>query len=167
MSKYPEDEFDRIEELGLPAGVHRSPRSAWSKVAPFVVVVVLCAALAVAAVYLVARTPGSPLSEASQTAGEPAAEDPADGEVLPEDPAVDGEATPEGEAPADGEEAPEGEAPAEEEPAAPPVVAPRRDGVGRPSVMVRTRSCRWRLTPRPTPGGRACPTRPPGRRPTA
>lgn len=95
MSKYPEDEFDRTDGLGLPAGVHRTPRSAWSKTAPFLVVVVLCAALAVAAVYVLSRTPGSPLDQssaspsASAPAEEPAAEDPAAEDPAAEDPAAE------------------------------------------------------------------------------
>lgn len=95
MSKYPEDEFDRTDGLGLPAGVHRTPRSAWSKIAPFLVVVVLCAALAVAAVYVLSRTPGSPLDQssaspsASAPAEEPAAEDPAAEDPAAEDPAAE------------------------------------------------------------------------------
>lgn len=113
MSKYPEDEFDRTDGLGLPAGVHRTPRSAWSKTAPFLVVVVLCAALAVAAVYVLSRTPGSPLDQssaspsasASAPAEEPAAEDPAAEDPAAEDPAA---------------EDPAAEDPAAEDPAADP-----------------------------------------------
>ena len=112
MSKYPEDEFDQIDELGLPAGVHRTPRSAWSKIAPFAVVVVLCAALAVAAVYVMARTPGSPLDAATSTPS--ASADAGEGEADPG--AGEGESPVEGEAPV--------EEPAPEEPAEPeaPVV---------------------------------------------
>ena len=114
MSKYPEDEFDRIEEVGLPAGVHRTPRSAWSKIAPFLVVVVLCAALAVAAVYVLSRTPGSPLDQSSAspsaTAEDPAAEDPAAEDPAAEDPAAEDPAA----------EDPAAEDPAAEDPAADP-----------------------------------------------
>jgi len=111
VSKYPEDEFDRTDGLGLPAGVHRTPRSAWSKTAPFLVVVVLCAALAVAAVYVLSRTPGSPLDQssaspsASAPAEEPAAEEPAAEDPAAEDPAA---------------EDPAAEDPAAEDPAADP-----------------------------------------------
>jgi hypothetical protein len=111
VSKYPEDEFDRTDGLGLPAGVHRTPRSAWSKIAPFLVVVVLCAALAVTAVYVLSRTPGSPLDQssaspsASAPAEEPAAEDPAAEDPAAEDPAA---------------EDPAAEDPAAEDPAADP-----------------------------------------------
>ncbi|MBF0723145.1 LytR C-terminal domain-containing protein [Sanguibacter inulinus] len=110
MSKYPEDEFDRTDGLGLPAGVHRTPRSAWSKTAPFLVVVVLCAALAVAAVYVLSRTPGSPLDQSSASpsasapaedpaAEDPAAEDPAAEDPAAEDPAADPETPAEPEVP--------------------------------------------------------------------
>lgn len=116
MSKYPEDEFDRIDELGLPAGVHRTPRSAWSKIAPFIVVVVLCAALAVAAVYVLSRTPGSPLDQSSAspsaTAEDPAAEDPAAEDPAAEDPAAEDPAT---EDPAAEDPSAEPEVPAEPE----------------------------------------------------
>ena len=116
MSKYPEDDFDRIDELGLPAGVHRTPRSAWSKIAPFVIVVVLCAALAVAAVYVLSRTPGSPLDQSSAgpsaTAEDPAAEDPAAEDPAAEDPAAE---DPAAEDPAAEDPAADPEAPAEPE----------------------------------------------------
>lgn len=132
MSKYPEDEFDRIDELGLPAGVHRTPGSAWSKIAPFVVVVVLCAALAVAAVYVLARTPGSPLDQSSATPSATAevTEDPA---AEATDPAAeDTDAAADPEAPAD-PETPEPETPVEPEaPVADTSVAVRvLNGTGR------------------------------------
>lgn len=132
MSKYPEDEFDRIDELGLPAGVHRTPRSAWSKIAPFVVVVVLCAALAVAAVYVLSRTPGSPLDQSSAspsaTAEDPAAEDPAAEDPAAEDPAAEDPAA----------EDPAAEDPAAEDPSADPEVPAEPEApVADTSVAVR------------------------------
>jgi hypothetical protein len=43
---YPPDEFDAAASSGGPRGVHRTPRSAWSRWWPFLVVVVLFPALA-------------------------------------------------------------------------------------------------------------------------
>ncbi|MGY4643814.1 LytR C-terminal domain-containing protein [Cellulomonas sp. URHB0016] len=49
---YPDDEFDRAADADpdIPRGVHRAPRSAWSRWWPFVVVVVLAPLLAFGAV---------------------------------------------------------------------------------------------------------------------
>ncbi|PJJ70193.1 LytR cell envelope-related transcriptional attenuator [Sediminihabitans luteus] len=41
---------------GAPVGVHRAPRGAWSKVWPFLLVALICAALAVAAVAILSQT---------------------------------------------------------------------------------------------------------------
>jgi len=43
---YPEDEFDVPDDHGGPRGVHRAPRSGWSKLWPFLVVIVVLPALA-------------------------------------------------------------------------------------------------------------------------
>lgn len=61
-SKYPKDEFDQVDPNALPAGVHRTPPSRWSVVLPYIVVAIVCAALAVAAIYFVAKSPNSPIS---------------------------------------------------------------------------------------------------------
>ncbi|BDZ42648.1 hypothetical protein GCM10025865_19470 [Paraoerskovia sediminicola] len=55
-SRYPyqPDEFDAPAAAGAPVGIHRAPRSAWSAVWPFLLVAVVCGALAVAAVAAVA-----------------------------------------------------------------------------------------------------------------
>lgn len=47
---YPPDEFDAAARSGGPRGVHRAPRSRWSRWWPFVVVLVVFPALAYAAV---------------------------------------------------------------------------------------------------------------------
>ncbi|QTE29829.1 LytR C-terminal domain-containing protein [Pengzhenrongella sicca] len=47
---YPADEFDSVELVSGPRGVHRTPRSRWSKTWPFLLVLVLFPALAYGAV---------------------------------------------------------------------------------------------------------------------
>ena len=56
---YPDDEFDRAAGHDVPRGVHREPRSGWSRWWPFVVVVVLAPLLAYGAVTLVTHQHGS------------------------------------------------------------------------------------------------------------
>ena len=90
---YPEDEFDAISP-DAPTGVHRAPRSTWSKWWPFLVVLVVVPVLAWGAVTFLSRTGNLP-GDASQPQGgssgevqDPPADDPAtDGA---EDPAADG-----------------------------------------------------------------------------
>lgn len=43
---YPPDEFDVAVPGGAPVGVHRAPRSGWSSAWPFLLVAVVCAAVA-------------------------------------------------------------------------------------------------------------------------
>ena len=47
---YPEDEFDAVERHSVPRGVHRAPHSRWTRVRPFLVVLVVAPALAYGAV---------------------------------------------------------------------------------------------------------------------
>lgn len=47
---YPDDEFDATTDADAPRGVHRAPRSAWSRWWPFLGVLVLAPVLAYAAV---------------------------------------------------------------------------------------------------------------------
>jgi hypothetical protein len=71
---YPEDEFDVPSNPDVPRGVHRAPRSAWSRWWPFLVVLVLTPVLAFAAVNYMARDGNLPsLPGTSQT---PDAQDP-------------------------------------------------------------------------------------------
>ncbi|WP_029068233.1 LytR C-terminal domain-containing protein [Jonesia quinghaiensis] len=114
-SNYPRDEFDPVPNGAVHPGVHRTPRSPWQKLWPFLLTVVLCAALGVGAIYFFTQNPNSRVTEAlseaasSSTADEePAEEEPADEEPAEEEPAD--------EEPAD--EEPAEEEPAEEEPAA-------------------------------------------------
>lgn len=73
---YPPDEFDAAASSGGPRGVHRTPRSAWSRWWPFLVVVVLFPALAFGAVTWISNGGGLPLgsgtaAESSDAAGTP------------------------------------------------------------------------------------------------
>jgi cytoskeletal protein RodZ len=70
---YPPDEFDAPPDPDAPRGVHRAPRSAWSRWWPFLVVLVVVPALAWGAVTLLAqqgRLPdlpgGTPSGEVSE-----------------------------------------------------------------------------------------------------
>ncbi|MCB2177273.1 MAG: LytR C-terminal domain-containing protein [Actinomycetales bacterium] len=62
---YPPDEFDAAAGSGGPRGVHRTPRSAWSRWWPFLVVVVLFPALAFGMVTWVSNGGGLPWSGAA------------------------------------------------------------------------------------------------------
>ncbi|UZN04069.1 LytR C-terminal domain-containing protein [Cellulomonas sp. S1-8] len=106
---YPEDEFDAIAP-DAPTGVHRAPRSAWSRWWPFVVVLVVVPVLAYGAVAYLSRTgdlplPGGSSQEQTADAGDGATEG-------------EGDAAAEGE----GEGATEGEGTVEEPP--PPAPEP-------------------------------------------
>lgn len=61
-TKYPEDEFDRVDPDAAPAGAHRAPRSRWSRTAPYLIVVAVSAALAVGLVYYYSQSPTSRLN---------------------------------------------------------------------------------------------------------
>ena len=102
---YPEDEFDAISP-DAPTGVHRAPRSAWSRWWPFLVVLLVVPVLAYGAVAYLSRTGDLPLAGGSSQ-GEEAPAVPPDDAAAGEDP---GE-----EAPADAEP----DVPATEEPPPP------------------------------------------------
>jgi hypothetical protein len=53
---YPPDEFDAADDHDGPRGVHRSPRTTWSKLWPFLVVLVVFPALAYGAVTWIANS---------------------------------------------------------------------------------------------------------------
>lgn len=88
---YPEDEFDAISP-DAPTGVHRAPRSAWSRWWPFVLVIVLVPVLAYGAVAFLSRTGDVPL-----VGGPTQGQEQPGGEALPTEDAGEGEAAPEGE----------------------------------------------------------------------
>jgi hypothetical protein len=71
---YPPDEFDVAVPGGAPVGVHRAPRSGWSSAWPFLLVAVVCAAVAWGGITLLsgggedpAEAQGSPSPSASAT----------------------------------------------------------------------------------------------------
>jgi len=111
---YPEDEFDAPPDPTAPRGVHRAPRSAWSRWWPFLAVLVLAPALAYGIVAFATRGGDLPLSSGG-------------GSDADDTPTATAPATPGGEA-TDGEE-PDGEAtePASEEPTQEETVAPEPD----------------------------------------
>lgn len=106
---YPEDEFDVPSNPDVPRGVHRAPRSAWSRWWPFLLVVVLAASSAYVAVNLAARNgdlpslPGASDSPSTDTGADAPTDTASDGATAPADGATES-------------------APAEEPPAATPVM---------------------------------------------
>ena len=66
MSSYqfPPDEFDDFERRQAPVGVHRAPRSKWSRIWPFLMVAALCATVAVVGIWLLARPGATDLVDA-------------------------------------------------------------------------------------------------------
>ncbi len=99
---YPEDEFDVPSNPDVPRGVHRAPRSAWSRWWPFLVVLVAAPALAFVLVNLAARDGNLPALPGTSQA-------PDAGDETPSDTPTDGETAAEGDT----------ETPPAEEPAAP------------------------------------------------
>jgi LytR cell envelope-related transcriptional attenuator len=61
---YPEDEFD-VPNPDVARGVHRAPRSAWSRWWPFLAVLVIAPVIAYGLVYLAARTGDLPTADSS------------------------------------------------------------------------------------------------------
>jgi hypothetical protein len=77
---YPPDEFDVRGPEGAPVGVHREPRSGWSSVWPFLLVIVACGVIAVGVVSFLSKDGGpgtQPVAEQSAGAG---VDDGADGD---------------------------------------------------------------------------------------
>lgn len=99
---YPDDEFDAVTPDG-PRGVHRAPRSAWSRWWPFLVVLLVVPVLAYGAVAYLSRTGDLPVvGGGDQPAAEqeqPAAEEPGGEEPAAEGEAPAAETTPPPEAP--------------------------------------------------------------------
>lgn len=95
---YPDDEFDVVPPDG-PRGVHRAPRSAWSRWWPFLVVLLVVPVLAYGAVTYLSRTGDLPVvgggappaTQEDPAAEDPAAEDPAAEQPAAEEPAAEGE----------------------------------------------------------------------------
>lgn len=72
---YPPDEFDVRGPEGAPVGVHREPRSGWSSVWPFLLVIVICGGVAVGAVTFLSRDGGPSVPPAAEQSGGAAAGD--------------------------------------------------------------------------------------------
>ena len=85
---YPEDEFD-VPNPDAARGVHRAPRSAWSRWWPFLAVLIIAPVIAYGVVTLLARNDDLPTNQASPGAS-PAA---TDGATAPADDAATGDAT--------------------------------------------------------------------------
>lgn len=88
--QFPPDEFDAPPDPDSPRGVHRAPRSAWSRWWPFLAVLVIVPALAWGAVTYLAdrgRLPdlpgGTPSSSATVTPPTTPGEDPTAAETAP------------------------------------------------------------------------------------
>ena len=73
---YPPDEFDAAARAGGPRGVHRAPRSRWSRWWPFVVVLLVFPALAYAGVTILSDWDG--LSSLGDDDGGTSAQEPVD-----------------------------------------------------------------------------------------
>ncbi|UJP40963.1 LytR C-terminal domain-containing protein [Cellulomonas palmilytica] len=67
---YPDDEFDAPPDPTAPRGVHRAPRSAWSRWWPFLAVLVLAPALAYGIVAFATRGGDLPVSPGGSDADE-------------------------------------------------------------------------------------------------
>lgn len=114
--RYPEDEFDAPPALDAPVGVHRAPRSWWSRWWPFVAVLVLVPSLTVGFVLWASSWDGDlPGFSSSDQADDPVVEETPD--------ATDTEAVPEEEAPVETEAPP---VEAEEPPAVADLATPVR-----------------------------------------
>jgi len=90
---YPPDEFDEYDLRPTPVGVHRAPASMWSRIWPFLLVIALCATVAVVAVWLWVRPHGnddvaapSSTPTNTQTDGASQGEEPGAGEVAEPEP---------------------------------------------------------------------------------
>jgi len=82
---YPPDEFDVAVPGGAPVGVHRAPRSGWSSAWPFLLVAVVCAAVAWGGITLLSggddpaeasggASPSVSASSSAEPSGEPSGE---------------------------------------------------------------------------------------------
>lgn len=75
---YPPDEFDAAARAGGPRGVHRAPRSRWSRWWPFLVVLVVFPALAYAAVTVLSDWDGLSGDGGDAQTQQPTDDEPAD-----------------------------------------------------------------------------------------
>ena len=92
---YPADEFDAVDRSAGPRGAHRRPRSTWARLWPYVLVLALSAALAVALVgYVWDEREPAPSAQGSGPAGGAPAGEAAAGAV---DPGATASPSPQGE----------------------------------------------------------------------
>ena len=93
---YPADEFDEAPAGGQSAGIHRAPVSRWSRVWPYLAVVLIFAALATGLyVWFTSHSPSTPAPAPTVTAQETTPEEPAETEspAATEEPATTEEPT--------------------------------------------------------------------------
>jgi len=86
---YPDDEFDVQADPDGPRGVHRAPRSAWSRWWPFLLALVVIAGLTFGAVYYWNPFGSSGTPSGGTTAGEPIDVDIPEPEPAPTEPTDD------------------------------------------------------------------------------
>lgn len=99
---YPQDEFDIPNNHGGPVGTHRKPQTAWQKIWPFLVTILVCSVAAVGLVFFLSEGPfvkDSSLNLVTQdTSSTPAdvdqSEEPTDTATTPEPTATSTEPTP-------------------------------------------------------------------------
>ena len=68
---YPPDEFDEVDQSTRPKEPHAAKRSAWSRIWPFLLVIVLVPAVAIAAVKLLANSDNTTTPPATQAPASP------------------------------------------------------------------------------------------------
>ena len=69
---YPADEFDLYDQRPVPVGVHRAPASMWSRLWPFLLVMALCATVALVGVRILTRPHHGNQAEPTTAVTEPA-----------------------------------------------------------------------------------------------
>lgn len=118
---YPNDEFDTELDDSHALGIHHAPRSTWSKVWPFLVVIVVCAALAAALVtwFTLHGRPGSAGTTPPATTAAPSVTPTESDEPTSADPTTTDEASDEPTTEEPTTEEPTTEEPTTEEPTTP------------------------------------------------
>ena len=81
---YPPDEFDAYDLRPTPVGVHRAPRSAWSRLWPFLLVIALCATVALVGVRILLRPPSANVADPGPAITQPVENGEEDGEPAEE-----------------------------------------------------------------------------------
>jgi cytoskeletal protein RodZ len=87
---YPPDEFDQIDISSRPKEVHAARRGAWSRIWPFLLVIILIPAVAFAVVFFFGdRLPGNSAQSPPAEQSDVPETEPADEPIASEDPPVD------------------------------------------------------------------------------